>query len=494
MAIEMIGIITVIFGLLTLRYGPDFGIYVLMVATLLGAAAAVKLPALAGANILPAHAFLPFYLLAVARLPRGADRAMGSLAYPGPGFWLAAFVVYGVLSAVFLPRLFAGLIEVFSIARDSTGHGGGSFTTPLSPSAGNVTQSLYLVGDLAMFAAVVAHALGGGLSTIVRAVLAAAAANLAFAAADVVTYGLAVPGWMDFIRNANYGMLVEADVSGFKRIVGSFSEASAFGGITLVYFAFSFELWLRGIYPRITGLLAGLSLLAVLSATSSSAYVGLGVYATVVLLRCVAGLIAGATTQRAAVVVFAVPIGAVLLLFALALIPPVWTSLADFVDHTLLSKLQTQSGIERSLWNERALEAFFRSFGLGAGVGSIRASSFLVAILANTGVIGLVLLGAMLGSLAAMAMRGSPDRRADAFIAAGGWSCFALTIAAGLASSGVDLGLLFFANAAIITSTSQLSAVTRSKRTRQPWYASPAMSEGLPGPLAAAKVSTRSEQ
>lgn len=458
MTIELIGIITIVCGLLILRLGPDFGIYALMIATLLGAAAAVKLPMLGGANILPAHALLPFYALAVAKLPRGVDNAIRSLAYPGPGFWFTAFVVYGVVSALFLPRLFAGTIDVFSIARDVTGRGGGTYMTSLSPGSGNITQSVYLVGNLVIFMAVMAHAASGALSTVVRAVVAAAAMNLMFAVADLATYAASIPEAMDFIRNANYGLLTESDISGYKRIVGSFTEASAFGGITLVYFAFCFELWLRGVYPRVCGLVAALLLLAALASTSSSTYVGLGIYATVVLLRCAAGLITGRTTLRATAVAFVVPAGAVLVVLTLALIPSVWTSLSDLVDRTLLNKLQTQSGIERALWNEHALRVFYESFGLGAGVGSVRASSFLVAVLANTGLIGLLFLGAMLISLACFVVRGASDGRADGYIAAGGWACFALLLSASLTASSVDLGLLFFINAAIVTAAARLSA------------------------------------
>lgn len=489
MTIELIGFITFGVGLLILRFGADFGIYVLVVATLLGAAAALKLPALAGANILPAHALLLFYLIAVARLPGDIERAFNSIANPGPGFWLAAFVAYGLLSALFLPRLFAGSIEVFSIARDSTGHGG-VFTRPLSPGSGNVTQPLYLAGDLAVFAAVVAHASSRGLATIARAVLVAAGANLMFAAADLITYNLSVPEVMDFIHNANYGMLVEAEIQGVKRIVGSFSEASAFGGVTLGYFAFCFELWLRGVYPRVTGTLATLSMLAVLGSTSSAAYVGFGIYAVFILFRCAIGIAAGATTRRAAVVTFAVPAVTLLIVLAWAMIPSAWTSLSDLIDRTLLNKLHTQSGIERSLWNEHALNAFFESSGWGVGVGSVRASSFFVSVLANTGFIGASLLSVFLASLMVVAARGSPDRRDEAFMAAGGWTCFAVIVSAGLVASGVDLGLLFFINAAIVVSGAQRSRRVRSTQSAQAPLAAPMKGEGFArlSPMATAAV------
>jgi len=464
MIVEIIGFITLGIGLLTIRYGPDFGIYALMISTLLGAAAAVKLPALADANILPAHALLPFYLLAVARLPRGTERAVRSLAYPSPGFWLAAFTVYAVLSTVFLPRLFAGSIEVFSIVRDVDGQGGGSFTRAIAPSAGNVTQSLYLIGDLVVFAAVLAHAAWRGLTTIANAVLAAAAVNLLFAAADLITFRMGMPDALDFMRSANYGMLVEGEISGYKRLVGSFSEASAFGGVTLVYFAFCFELWLRGVHARVAGVLATLSLAAVLAATSATAYVAICVYAGFVLLRLLAGLLLGTMSRRVALLSSAIAVGAILLLMSLALIPSVWTELSDLADKTLLNKLHTQSGIERSLWNAHAMDAFFQSSGLGVGVGSARASSFLVAVLANTGVIGLGLLVPVLASLALLIVRGSPDQRTDGYIAAGGWASFALLIAACVSGSTVDLGLLFYINAAITTGAALRSAAASKYR------------------------------
>jgi hypothetical protein len=357
----------------------------------------------------------------------------------------------------------------------------------LAPSAGNLTQALYLVGDLAVFAAVMAHAASGGLTTIVRAVLAAAAANLLFAVADLVTYGLALPEAMSFLRNANYEMLVEGDIHGIKRLVGSFSEASAFGGITLAYFAFCFELWLRGVYPRCSGLLALLSFLFVVASTSSSAYVGLAIYAAVILLRCVVSLAAGATTRRAAALTFAIPVSAVLLLLGLALIPSVWTLLAEFVDQTLLSKLQTQSGIERSLWNEHAMAAFFESFALGVGVGSVRASSFFVSILASTGLIGLVLMSVMLVNICVLLVRGSPDRTEAGFIAAGGGACFALMLAAGLTASSVDLGLLFYVNAAIVTSAAQRASLKRGLIVRGPSYPPPGAA-WAPATLAGARA------
>ena len=74
-----------------------------MVFCLFGAAAAIALPALGGATITPAVLFLPF-LLARALAERGLGGCLRQVSFPNAGFWLLLLVVWGVLSAYFLPR------------------------------------------------------------------------------------------------------------------------------------------------------------------------------------------------------------------------------------------------------------------------------------------------------------------------------------------------------------------------------------------------------
>ena len=82
------------------------------------------------------------------------------------------------------------------------------------------------------------------------------------------------------VRDTGHG-LNDNELAGFKRIVGSFVEASSFGYLTLGYFAFATTLWLNGIVARLTLPLSMLSLLALLLSTSTTAYVGLAAYLTV---------------------------------------------------------------------------------------------------------------------------------------------------------------------------------------------------------------------
>ena len=45
------------------------------------------------------------------------------------------------------------------------------------------------------------------------------------------------------IRTASYAMLTDVSLGGFARIAGAYSEASAFGGVSLACLAFSYTYW-----------------------------------------------------------------------------------------------------------------------------------------------------------------------------------------------------------------------------------------------------------
>lgn len=449
MSIEPIGFLVAFVGVLVLYLGPNFGIYAVTVSSLLGAAAIGRLPGLGDASIAPIHALVVPYVITVLR-SSGTKTWLRTLAFPSPGFWGAAFVVFCLMTAVLMPRIFEGATDVLSISRNQAGQGG-IILTPLMPRPSNITQSMYLAADLVLFAAVAVHAMGGALTTIVRAVLVAAIFNLGFAGLDLVTYATGTSSMLGFIRNANYGMQVGVAIGGFKRVVGSFTEASAFGAMTLLFFAFSTELWLRGSFRRIAGPIAALSLAAIVLATSSSSYVGFSVYCLLLWLRCAFSVFsAHANTRRLAVAIVA-PAAALGVIIAVMLVPSLSDPIVEIIDSTLLNKLNTQSGIERWYWNENGLRVFSDTAMLGAGVGSVRASSLVVGLLANAGIGGLALFLLFIASLSLTAVRGARDPDIGAYVTASAWGGFALIVSAVLAASGVDLGLFFFILAAVVS-------------------------------------------
>jgi len=79
----------------------------------------------------------------------------------------------------------------------------------------------------------------------------------------------------------------------------------------------------------------------------------------------------------------------IFLLITLALaFPSIYEVASDMVDEVIFKKAQSSSFEERTAWTDAGLAAFFKSFGIGVGVGSVRTSNLFVNILASTGVIG----------------------------------------------------------------------------------------------------------
>src|SRR6202030_3462237 len=103
----------------------------------------------------------------------------GAVWFPRAGFWLLLTGAYAAVSAVIFPRLFAGATYVFAIARTEIGPG--IIAMPLAPTSGNITQTVYFLGDIVCFVVFYAYACKpAGLKAITYAAIAAAALDLAF--------------------------------------------------------------------------------------------------------------------------------------------------------------------------------------------------------------------------------------------------------------------------------------------------------------------------
>jgi len=448
MTIEAIGVITLILGALCFLLGLIFAVHVVVISTLFGASAAVVLTAMSNASIQPAHLLLGFFVAYLVTRKDVWQYGHHCLKFPHAGFWLLLTVIYGTVSTFLMPRLFAGLSYVYAIrAESSTGY----ILVPLGPSSGNLTQTIYFVGDFICFVAFYACAsTSDGKRVIGYAALACAGVNLAFAVLDLVTYWTNATEMLTFIRNASYRMLNDTEVAGFKRIVGSFSEAASFAYATLGMFAFTGRLWLCGVFPRLTFALAALSLLALIFSTSTTAYVGLSAFFAVVYLDGLIRTWAGRGTVQMFAFVYVSPVLILIFVTVLALDDARWLYVQHLLDNVIFNKLSSDSGVERTAWNHQALNTFFDTLGFGAGIGSLRASSFLVAVLASLGVIGAITYGAFLVCV----LFGRREWRRlglfeDAIQQAARSACLAWLIAASVAGSFIDLGLAFFVFAAL---------------------------------------------
>lgn len=450
MSVEIIGIITLVFAVLGMSRHPSFLIYCFFCTSLLGSAAAFILTSLGGTNIAPAHLLLGF-LGTRLLLDKEASRYMAeSIAVGSPGFWLLLTVLYAAFTGYFMPVLFAGQTFIFPIRVV----GSNAYTNPLYPSMANLTQSIYLIGDFVCFVLISGFArTEGGFRTLSRAAIAVILLNLCFAVLDVVTYASGTSDLLSFVRNANYSLLSDTELAGFKRIVGSFVEASSFGAATVGYFAFTSRLWLLGIRPMLTGVLSALSLFALVFSTSTTAYAGLALFAALCYAQCcIQGVQRGMTKQM---VFFVIGCPLLLVFFGLtiALNDAASAYVQNIADTMVLSKMSSQSGAERSNWNSQALKVFFDTYGFGAGNGSLRASSFPVAVLACLGFIGGILFAIYFAWVLFGRTKGvRPGSVGWAYREGARSVCIAGLITSTVSGALTDLGLPFFAFAAIATS------------------------------------------
>jgi hypothetical protein len=443
MTIELIGILTVVFGLVGLFRPASFMVRLFLASTLLGSSAASIMEAIGGTNVSPAHLLLGFLAFRLLSEDNTAEATVKGIKFGNPGFWLLATVAYSVLSAYFMPRLFAGQTTIFAV-RNQDG-----YAMPLAPAMSNVTQSIYFIGDLVCFLLLYGYAGSRqGRRVLGDAAIWCAAFNLGFAALDLTTYFTNTTELLSFIRNANYALLNDQEVAGFKRIVGSFTEASSFGGMTLGYFAFTSRLWLLDIRPRVTSILSVLSLLALLFSTSTTAYVGLAVYLLFSYVQVLVGARRKPLNLHMSLFLFVAPFVLVCGIIIIAMNDAYWASLQDLLDTLVFNKMSTSSGIERSLWNSQALQNFFDTFGFGVGNGSVRASSFPVGVLASLGFIG-ALMFAMFFLKILFGNTGGSDPLDEAYRQAAKYACIAWLITATIAGALIDLGLPYFAFAAL---------------------------------------------
>jgi hypothetical protein len=445
MTVELIGGIALVFGLFGLFLEPAFMVYVFFASTLLGAAAAIILPAVGWTTIQPAHLLLGFLTLKLMNSRDIRDGALRSVTIGRPGFWLLVTLVYSTITAFLLPRLFSGQTWAFAVRA----LGPNNYAEPLAPTTSNLTQSIYFIGNFVCFFVLCGFASSySGQKSLARAALACVILNLAFVVLDLVTYSTNTAELLSFIRNSTYTTLSDSEVAGLKRIVGSFVEPSSFGYWTLGYFAFTTSLWLSGVATRLMLSLSCLSFVSLLLSTSTTAYVGLAAFLFVQYAVIGMKMLVRPVGTQMMVFIIAAPFILSVVVVLICLNDSSSAYVGNLLNTMVLNKLSTASGVERSSWNSQAIQNFIDTYGFGAGNGSVRASSFPIAVIASIGIIGTVTYGLFL-----MGIWLSQNRPADPELAAiqtaARSACLAWLIAASASAGFIDLGLPFFAFAAL---------------------------------------------
>ena len=405
-----------------------------------GATAIVSLGGLGGSSPLIYTAFVLMLLLTVATRPRFAE-TIGIVFKRHWVPWLVlALVIYVAFGAFFLPRLFTDQTMAFvPIA-------GEVVEVPLAPVPGNFTQTGYFaLNVLAFYAFCVILRERSALEAIGRGFFVFATLQVTLGAIDLGGKLVGLNNVLAPIRSASYAMLNEDQVNGFWRISGGFSEASAFAAASVSCLAFVFTYWrATGSSVALTLALALLGLLVL--STSTTAYVALAVLILPLLGSVLYSALASRIFRRdlmlagfaltALTVLIAVHMGDEKLL----------NPFVDLVNTMVFEKHASSSGIQRAYWNASSLQSLADTDWLGVGMGSSRSSSWLVSVVSQLGIIGTVMMAALVGFLARgmTHLESKVDSKGRCIARGVRAASLASLVTLSISGSSADPGLIFF--------------------------------------------------
>ncbi len=410
----------------------------------------------------------------------GPTRMIEALISPKCFLPLTLSALYGCFASILMPSLFSGHMLVFPMRATAKGY----YKVALQPSNANITQSAYYV--ICMMTVWACYAICTSekeRTPFFKAFVFGAVVAILTGFVDIVTSTLHLGALLSPFRTASYALMDGVEMLGVRRVIGLTPEASTYAELL---FGFLPILALSPIpssyFPPmgpwrilICALLAGLCL----ASTSSGGVVSLLALALLMGGWSVIGLLRG---RRGALGVLF--IGAILATVAIGLVlfaPAVSDFATRLFDTLVLKKNLSDSYIERSSWNASAVSAFWSSYGLGVGLGSARASSYVAALLASIGAPGAACL---LIFFARMAMARPPrpqDRTlASTFKLAGVAGLIIPALSVGTANFGLPNAVLFGALIALLWPNMAANRTARAARPAWNDAADPAAPNSLP--------------
>lgn len=416
-----------------------------------GSTALGTLPALGGASPL-IYTFFVILLLLLITLRVELWRELTAVFVQHGAPWLVVLLTaYVVGGALLFPRMFADWTSVFVPAREI----GLVLEVPLQPVAGNITQTAYFTfGAMAFLALSVVLLRIEKLEGLRRGFFLWAILIAAGGAIDLAGKLAGAGDVLEFLRTATYAMATEAEHAGFFRIAGLFSEASSFAISALSSLAFTYTYW-RATGSRSAAVLALTLVTLLILSTSTTAYVGFAVLCLAVFVGIVHRLLRGQVLRTDLILAVVVLTLFAIVLALLAANRHALEGFEELLRLTIFEKSNSASGVERSHWNMRSLESFLDTFTLGVGLGSSRASNWIIAVLSQLGLVGAALLAVLVLVLAGGARFGKGRLEPhelqlvalhDSVRAAALTALMAVTIVGGAA----DPGLLFFISLATV--------------------------------------------
>ncbi len=427
-------VVLLVWLLVSLRV-PGSSIAMTIIMLPFGMFAIILLPSLGGLSITAAVFFaaLAASLAAARLLLSGGGR--GEIAVSPATLALAGFTIYAAFSSLVLVRYFQGSFLVFPVVRGATGEridpSFPSVLAPVWPSNGNLSQTFHILIGFAFFVAFSSWIRRAGPARAEQFLAIAAGVNIALALINA----LGLDALLAWVQTAAYTLHDQQTMAGMRRVIGGFPEPAPFGAMSAVFCGYFLSAWGHSYRPRDLILGVGNGAFAVLS-YSTTGLAALGVVLLLLLLRFV--MQPRLPRDRRRLILSMATIFAVLAMLAAVVVATPLLNLADDLFNRLfLSRLSSLSGQERSAWAQSGMNAFYSTWGLGAGAGSLRSNGLFPSLLGSVGAPGtLFFLGFLWLSIgrSARVIRDATARRvyASAQIAAAG-QLFALTLSSTVA-------------------------------------------------------------
>lgn len=433
-------------AILSFSRGPAALIYLLFASMPFGAFAVVSPSLTAGLTLTPSPMLALLFMVRIFATVGGLNFLASLVMKPQRLSLLLAFWVAAGAATIFLPSLFYRQTNVIPL-RAISGGGGPSL---LEPTPQNISQLAYLTISIFLVFAFAYHfrdrqARGSALG----ALLVGATVTIATGILDYLSQSLPIALLLEPFRTATYALLTDAELMGVKRIVGLMPEASAFGNLCIAFLS-AVYFFRNALLSESPGRAALLPVLIVALAsmvwlsTSSAAIVGLIVFATVIVGEWLWRSLTGSRSpyvRKGLAVEFWTMAGLCVALSLMTLAEPAsWNPVFEKFDTIILSKGNSSSFEERSMWNAVSIGALLDTYGLGVGLGGTRASNAVVALASNVGIIGAFLYYGFLVS--AFLSRAPNSDDVESAIAHGArWSYIAPFATAVLVGTTADFGL-----------------------------------------------------
>lgn len=451
MQVSAIGLLVCAAILVTGYYCRSPLVIGLITSLAFGSTALMTLSSLGGSSPLIYTFFSALLIMAVA-FRRRIWTDLGDVFGKIRPVWILVFLMlYAVIGAWLFPRLFSGQTSVFVQSKSRSG----VVEASLGPVSANISQTGYFIlGGLTAIAICIMLLRSNKMEQIRLGFFLWCLLHAGMGLLDFLGKLAGAGDVLSITRTANYAMLTEHVEAGFSRIAGAYSEASAFGGVSLACLAFCYVYWRKTKSRMALGLSLIVLILLILS-TSSTAYVGLVLLCIPVAFSIARSLLNGHVIAAEMLIISLLSILACTIL-AIALYDEKFLDpVARLIDSTIINKSNTASGQERTYWNVKSVQSFFDTSGLGIGFGSSRASSWPIAVMSQLGVVGsltmVTLVVVVVRGLGRLAVYVDPET--NAVVSSVRAAALAGMVAGSLASGTADPGMVFFIALAVITAS-----------------------------------------